>query len=158
MASWGGWAERGRWVVVLAAVLALIAVGGRYSEGVQAAPDGIRACLEEPAAHDGQRVVLPVWFVSQVDGPRRYQVSRVLKGVQVEGDTLGLEAGQVITLVGEFRSSDQTVVELRREIHHRRVHKQALSLLGLLLALGAAPCFFTVRAGYLRLRADQRDA
>lgn len=145
-------------MVVLAAVVALIAVGGRYSETVQSAPEGIRACLEAPAAHDGQRVVLPVWFVSQVDGPRRYRVSRVLKGVPVEGDTRGLEPGQVITLVGDFRASDQTVVELRREIHHRRAHKQALSLVGLLLAMGAAPWVFTVRAGYLRLRAERRDA
>ncbi len=158
MASWVGQVERWRWVMVLAAVLGLVGLGHRYSLGVQSVPDGIRACLEVPEANDGRRVVLPVWIVTQVDGPERYQVSRVLKGVQVEGDARGLEPGQVITLVGHFRAADRTVVELRREIHHRRIYKQALSLLGLLLAMGAAPWFFTVRAGYLRLRGVQPDA
>lgn len=159
--STGGWrrsAERWRWLVVLAALLGLVGLGVRYSQLVLTVPDGIRACLAEPQAHDGRELVLPVWFVAAVDGPRRYRVSRVIEDVAVEGPTEGLQPGQVITVVGTFRSADSVVVEVRRTIHTRRAAKQALSLIGLLGALVAGPWFFTVRVGYLRLRSSQRDA
>lgn len=138
---------------LLALVLvALLGLGAAYTRLVITLPDGIRACLADPASHDGTLQVFPVWFVSGVDGPDRYRVSRVVKDVVVEGPSEGLERGQVITVVGHFRARDSVVVQVRREIHHLRPYKMGLSLVGLLLAMVAAPWRFTWRDGYLRVR------
>lgn len=150
-------AERWRAPALLLVVLALLGLGARYTRLVVELPDGIRACLADPAAHDGTVQVFPVWFVSGVDGPDRYRVSRVIKDVVVQGPTDGLEQGQVITIVGRFRGSDAVVVETRREIHHLRPYKMGLSLVGMLLAFVAAPAHFAWRGRYLRLRATLAD-
>lgn len=145
-----------RWPLLALALVGLLALGLDYTRRVLELPDGIRAALTQPEAHDGERLVLPVWFVAGVDGPRRYRVSRILKDVPVEGPSEGLQAGQVITVVGQFRAQDRTVVELRRTVHRHRAAKHALSLLGLLVALAAAPFAFTWQGGYLRLREAPR--
>lgn len=148
--------DRWRWTIVGVVLVAQLGLGMTYTHRAMTLPDGVRACLAEPQAHDGVELVFPVWFVAGIDGPRRYRVSRVVKDVVVEGDSAGLEQGQVITLVGRFRGADSVVLEERREIHHLRPYKHGLSLLGLVLALLAAPAAWTWRAGYLRSRATPR--
>jgi|GEM_PF-1417764 len=147
--------DRLRWLVVAAAGMLLVVLAADYTRQVVSLPDGIPACLAHPAELDGTRLVLPVWFVAGVDGPDRYRVSRVAKDVPVQGDTQGMERGQVITLVGRWRGADGVVVEERHQIHTLRPYKKALSLAGLVLALVAAPLTFTWRDGYLRLRRDE---
>lgn len=150
-------ADRWRAPLLALVLLALLGLGARYTRLVLELPDGIRACLADPSAHDGAVQVFPVWFVAGVDGPDRYRVSRVVKDVVVEGPTAGLEQGQVITVVGRFRGRDSVVVETRREIHHLRPYKMGLSLVGMVLAFVAAPFHLTWRGRYLRLRASLDD-
>lgn len=138
--------------MILLCLAVVLGLGQRYTQWAMTLPDGIRACLAEPAAHDGTRLVFPVWFVAGVDGPRRYRVSRVVKDVVVEGDSAGLERGQTITLVGHFRARDAVVVEQRRENHRWRSGKKQLSVLALVLAGLALPWTFRWRGGYLELR------
>ena len=144
--------ERWRGPVLLLCVLLLVLLCARYGRMASQLPDGVQACLADPARHDGTPLVFPVWFVAGVDGPARYRVSRVVKDVVVEGDTRGLERGQTFTLVGRFRAQDAVVVEERREIHRLRPWKTGISLLGLLLAGIGAPLCFRWRGGFLELR------
>lgn len=148
--------EHTRWLGILTCLGLIVALGGRYGRMATSLPDGVAACLADPAAHDGTPLVLPVWTVTAVDGPRRYHVGRVVRDVVVEGDTRGLARGQTITLVGDFRAADAVVVERRREIHHLRPWKTRLSLLGLVLATALAPVVFRWRDGYLELRPPRR--
>lgn len=150
--------DRWRLPVLAAALAALVGLGWYFTRLVMDLPDGIRACLAEPADHDGTRLVFPVWFVAGVEGPDRYRVSRVVKDVVVEGDSGGLERGQVITLVGTFRGQDSVVVEDHHQIHTLRTHKKALSLLALLAAVLLAPLSYAWRDGYLRIRSVLPDA
>ncbi len=144
--------DRLRWPLVLLSLLVIAGLGAAYTSMAMALPDGVRACLADPAAHDGAELVFPVYFVDGVDGPQRYRISRVVKDIVVEGDSAGLERGQSITVVGRFRAADSVVVETRHEVHHLRPWKKRLSLLALVLAGVLAPRVFSLRGGYLRLR------
>ncbi|MCB9777696.1 MAG: hypothetical protein H6742_03960 [Alphaproteobacteria bacterium] len=133
-----------RLTLVFCCLVGIAGLGSRYATLATTLPDGIRASLADPDAHDGERLVFPVWFVSGVDDAEHYRISRIIKDVRVEGDSAGLSRGQTITVVGDFRAGDSTVVELRHQVHTLRPHKKALSMVGLLLGLAAVP-FVLVR-------------
>lgn len=142
--------------LALLSLLVIVGLGVAYTSMAVDLPDGIRACLADPASHDGVELVFPVYFVEGVDGPHRYRISRVVKDIVVEGDSTGLERGATVTVVGRFRAADSVVVELRRQLHPLRPWKKRLSLLALALAGLLAPRVFRWRDGALRIRALER--
>jgi len=94
----------------------------------------------------------PLWEVTKVEGPQRFYVSRTIRNVAVQGDAEGLEAGDTVSVVGNFRARDQVVVATELHRHWLRPVKEALSTLGLLLAVFFLPRFFGWREGRLVLR------
>lgn len=143
--SWFSDRRRGWKMAAAAAVLA--GLGGYYAWVAMNLEAGYRWCLEAPAERDGSVVVFPLWTVTRIDGPDRYAISKIVKDVPIEGDTAPLKVGATVSLIGNFRASDLSVVEQTREIHVLRVYKEALGIAGLGLSVLAAPFFFRVRGG-----------
>ena len=103
---------------------------------------GYWLCVEDPPAFDGTQVVLSLFRVDRIEGPRHYVAEKGMKYVPVEGDTTGLSVGQDVSVGGAFRSSDQRVVEAWREVHHLRRHKKVLGVVGLGCLGLALPVWF----------------
>lgn len=136
-----GW--RGGWRPGVALAL-LCALGGGYAWWALTATVGFRECARDPAAHDGTALVFPLWTVTRVDGPARYEISKVIRDVPVVGDAAGLTVGATVSVMGEFRASDRAVHATRRELHALRKYKEALGVIGFVLVAIAAPLCFRV--------------
>lgn len=136
-------------LTALACVLAIVAVGLWYSHAVFSRANGWRQYVTDPAAHDGSPVVFTTYTVTAVDGPGRYEIGGVVRGIPVEGDASGLQLGDRVSVRGTFRAHDQVVVEEKHLVHRLWVWKERLGILGLILAVLAAPLAFTVRDGWV---------
>jgi hypothetical protein len=126
----------------------IFVLGWRYAEYAQHGVITFRTCASDPARYDGYALAFPLWEVTAVrsDG---YDIAKVIPRVAVVGPTEGLEVGDVVSVAATFRGSDASVVETVRIAHPYRRWKQALGVLGVVLALAFLPGAFTIREGRL---------
>ena len=117
----------------------LMALCGHYAHLAVTMPIGWRACLDDPAAADGRTLRFPLYTVSAVVGPDRYEISKTLRDIPVAGPTAGLSAGETVSVLATFRAADGVAVEGHRESHRLRGAKKALGIVGLLWALWMLP-------------------
>jgi len=142
-----------RWSSILAALGLLVALGFHYTWYTTHVPVGWRQCLADPAGHDGQALIFPLYTVTAVRGPQRYEISKALRDIPVVGDASDLERGTTVSVKGTFRASDGVVVASERKVHRYRGAKQALGVIGLLGGLLAFPLGFRFRRGGIEERA-----
>lgn len=145
-------ADRGRGPRLAVAIAALAAMGAYYAWFSTTQVKGWRWCNEDPAARDGWALVFPLWTVTQVVGPDRFEISKAIPDVPVLGDARGLREGDTISLAGRFSAKDGAVVEEARELHPLRPWKEGLGVLGFVVAACAAPFAFRVRGGRVEER------
>ncbi len=143
--------DRLRWLKLSCAVLLLVMLGARYTWYASHLPFGWRACITEPARHDGRALIFPLYTVAEIQGPDRYRIRKVVE-VPVEGDTAGLAVGMSVSVQATFRAADAIAVEVSRTLHPWRKYKKLLGIVGLILAVLAAPLAFDWRAGRLITR------
>lgn len=134
------------------AVAMILALGAYYAYIAANMESGWRWCLEDPAGRDGAALAFPLWTVTRVDGPDRYEISKIISGVPVQGDATPLAVGDTVSVAGHFDAAHTVVVEEAREVHVLRRWKEALSVLGFVLVALAAPFSFRVRAGRVEER------
>jgi hypothetical protein len=108
------------------------------------APVGYRAAVADPAAYDGQRLVMSLFDVVDVENDG-YVISSGGLDVAVEGDAAGLVVGDTVSIGGTFRASDNALIEEWRQGHPRRRMKKLLSVFAIALLLALCPVWFTVR-------------
>jgi len=128
-------------------LMLLLALGWHHAQFSVDRPEGYRAYIATPEAHDGERVMLPLWEVTHIRGANMYSVSKSVVGVPVVGSSLGLEVGDTVTVLGHFRSEDSAVISSERVDHPWRRAKGLLSILALVLGLFLLPRFFGWSAG-----------
>jgi len=143
------WSDRYRALRILVGAALAIALGLTYAWQVQHAPEGWVAALAQGARADGHELRFSLWEVMRIDGPRRFEMSKVIRDVPVEADTEGLRVGDTVSVVGRYRASDQTVVAEILENHRNRRAKEVLGWLGFVLSVIAAPFGFRWREGRL---------
>lgn len=144
--------DRGRGLKILLGIVVLVGLGARYAWVAMHLETGYRWCLESPQERDGSPVVFPLWEVTGIDDPGHYRISKIIRDVPVEGDATPLKLGDTVSVAGSFRAADAMVVEREREIHVLRVYKEALGIVGFVVALAAGPLLFRWREGRLRAR------
>lgn len=127
--------------------VALVATGVYYTWLAMTTIIGYRECKAAGVEREGQELTFPLWVVTAIDGPDRYRISKVVRDVPIEGSTGELHEGSTVSVIGRFRASDGVVVEAVREIHVLRVYKEALGILGTVIALIALPFGFRIRGG-----------
>lgn len=146
------WSDTHRAVKIGVAALLLAAMGGYYAWVATTQVKGWRWCLEAPAARDGFALVFPLWTVTKIVSPERYEISKAIPDIPVAGDTTELWVGATVSLSGRFDASGPVVREEVREVHHLRRWKEGLGVLGFVVVAGAAPFFFRVRGGRIEER------
>ena len=134
-------------------VIAMVSLGLVYAQQSRDLPVGWRRCIAAPDIHDGRRLVFSLYKVTAVTGPERFEISKVVSDVPVEGDSTGLAVGMTVSVVGAFEADGPSVRLEQLEVHRLRWAKRMLSLLGLLGVLCAAPLVFRFRNGRLEERA-----
>ena len=134
---------------ILIGVALAIALGLTYAWQVEHAPEGWVQALARGVAADGRELRFSLWEVMRIDGPDRFEMSKVIQDVPVEADTTDLHVGDTVSVVGRFRASDQTVVAEVLENHQNRRYKEALGWVGFALSVIAAPFGFRWRDGRL---------
>ena len=122
----------------------LAALGWRYAEYAQHGLVTYQKCAADPARYDGESLGFPLYEVTalRVDG---YDIAQAVPRVAVVGPTQGLEVGDVVSVAATFRASDSSVVESFRIAHPYRRWKQALGIIGMVLALAFLPRAFAIR-------------
>lgn len=139
-----------RWPAVALCLLGLLWLGWRTTVFAETRDAGVRAALRDPQRHDGAQVLLMMWTVAEVPAPDRWVAERFTEQVTVMAPSEGLEPGQTVTAAGTFYASPELRVEARwQEVHRWRRAKEALGLLGFVLALVALPLGFRVRGSRL---------
>lgn len=140
-------ADRHRLGIAAVVVAGLVAAGAYFSWHEMYVPIGYQRCLLDPAAHDGEPVVVSLHKVVRVEDARRYVVAQGDREVLVEGDTATLVRGVEVSVGGRFRASDQRLVAEWQHVHVTRSGKWALGFAGLGFLVVATPLWFTVRDG-----------
>lgn len=140
--SWLG--DDRRWLKLGLALAVVAALGGYYA-WIALHVVGYRECVEAGAAREGQRLVFPVWDVTAIDGPQRFRISKVIRDVPIRGDATGLRVGDTISLAGTYDAASREVIETDRERHPLRRWKERLGVIGVVLAVLAAPFAFRIR-------------
>ena len=139
--------DRHRLLKALLGLVLVLTMGLWYADTVRYRLSGWEQCIQDPAGHDGEEVVFSTYMVTAIGSPSRYEIGGMVWGVQVEGASGGLSVGDRVSVRGRFRAADQVVIEEEHH-HHRLWHwKQGLGILGLILAMLAAPLCFTVHGG-----------
>jgi hypothetical protein len=141
--------DRLRLFKVALAAAVLLAMGGYYAWWAISVVRGYRWCVEDPVARDGTELVFPLWTVTAVTAPDRYEISKVVPDIPVAGDATVLKVGDTVSVIGRFRGDDLVVVEEVREVHHLRRWKEVLGVVGFGVVALLAPFAFTVRGGRL---------
>lgn len=143
------WSDERRLAKVGAALLLLAAMGGYYAWFATTQVRGWRWCLEDPVARDGYDLVFPLWTVTKVVGPDRYEISKAMPDIPVLGDARALKVGDTVSVMGDFSAERRAVVETVREVHTLRRWKEGLGVLGFLVVAAMAPFFFRREGGRL---------
>ena len=123
--------DRYRILKMLLAVVGLVLLGVHYTQFATDHPHGFRAASAEPAAHDGARLLFPLWEVTRIHGATRYAISKSLRDVPINGASDGLAVGDSVTVRGRFRAQDGSVVAAERIDHPYRSAKAVLSIAAL---------------------------
>lgn len=145
-------ADRGSAWRLFIGVLIVLGLGGYNAHSTARLALDYRDCVASPTAHDGATVILPLWSVSTILGPQRYLLSDGVRDVPIDGPTLALHPGDILSVRGHCRGLDPVIVEVARQSHPLRRWKERLGLLGLVLAGVAAPLVFRIEAGRLVAR------
>ena len=119
--------NRLRPVTALVALVWLAAIGWDYAVFSSTQHPGFAACVAEPEACAGERIVLPIWKVVEVQADR-YVVFKASGPVVVAGPTEGLEVGATVSVEGTFDPERLVVAESHRKVHVLRRHKELLSM------------------------------
>jgi hypothetical protein len=135
-----------------AVILLSLGLGVRYDHLAQTVPFNWDRCMEDPVAASGRQLTMALWQVTAIDGPDRYEVSRIIRDVPVAGPTAGLSLGQTVSVVGTFSPDGPVVLESFRRAHPWRRGKVALGLIGVVCALVGLPMAFRWRSGRLVTR------
>ncbi len=141
--------DRQRVIVIGLCLLLLAWLGVSATDYAENREVGIRAALQDPAAYDGQEVLLMMWTVGSVQGPRRWTADKYHHQVAVIGDSAGLSPGDTVTARGVFRAQGPTVEAAWQQLHRWRQAKLGLGILGTVLALVGLPLGFRLRGGRL---------
>lgn len=139
--------DRGAWLRVGVALLLLAGMGVEYARWAMGAEHGWRWALEDPAGRDGAQMVFPLWEVTKIDGPDRYEISKVVSGIPLDGDARDLAVGDTVSVIGRFDASGPIVRVEARERHHLRRYKEMLGIVGLVLVAAWVPFAFRLREG-----------
>jgi hypothetical protein len=144
--------DRGAAVRIAVALVLVAALGGYYAWWALQAESGWRWAMEAPAARDGAPMVFPLWTVTAVTGPDRYEISKVVQGVPLIGPAQDLVVGDTVSVLGRFDASGDATgdaggpavrVEVR-EHHVLRKYKEALGIFGFVMVFLAAPFAFRI--------------
>lgn len=136
--------DRFRLPLALLCVAWLCFMGWRYTQVVASRTSWIEQCTADKASCDGRKVFLALVHVVEVRD-EGYTVLKVTDEHTVVGDPTGVEPGQVISVIGRFDASSDTIVVEHREHHPLRAWKTRLSALGLVVAGGVVLLSFRVR-------------
>ena len=131
-----------RKIKILCAFVGLMGLGWYHAQFSLERPEGYRAYMSAPEQYDGVRVLLPLWEVTHIRNASMYSVSKSVVGVPVIGSSEGLELGDTVTVMGNFRAEDSAVVAERRVDHPWRKAKGVLSILALSVGILLLPRFF----------------
>ncbi len=143
--------DRWRPWVALAAFAWLLAIGADYAVFSSTQHPGFAACVAEPQACAGERIVLPIWEVVEVQEDR-YVVFKASGPVVVAGPTEGLAVGDTVSVEGAFDPDRLAVAETSRYLHAFREEKE---LLGIAATVGVVlwlPFAFRLRRDGVALR------
>ena len=119
--------NRLRPVTAAAAVLWLAVIGWDYAVFSSTQHPGFAACVAAPESCAGERIVLPIWQVVEVQDDR-YVVFKASGPVVVAGPTEDLEVGDTVSIEGTFDPERLVVAESERKVHVLRRHKELLSM------------------------------
>ena len=140
-------ADRGARLRVGTAIMLLVALGAWYARWALGAEQGWRWAMKDPAGRDGAAMVFPLWEVTRVVGPDRYEISKVVQDVPIAGEARDLKVGDTVSVLGTFDASGPVVRVQVRELHHLRKYKEMLGILGFVLVAAWVPFAFRVREG-----------
>jgi hypothetical protein len=138
---------RKRILAVAIAALAVLALSWTWM--CEFVPFGWDAAAAEPAAHDGETLVLSLFNVEAIEGADRYRLRKSSSRVEVIGETASLHVGEDLSLGGTFRASDGVLVESWRVPAPLRDQKKGLGILALILTFCLVPVWFRVRDGWI---------
>ena len=104
---------------------------------------GYEACLDDPRACAGERHVMPLQRVFEIEG-QAGDIGRPQGRVRVMGDLSGVKVGDEITAIGTFSDGGWLVLEAV-ELHPLRPLKRRLGMAGAAIVVLLLPLVFTVR-------------
>jgi len=137
-----------RGAIASACVAALVAMGLYYARVAMSAEQGWRWCMEAPEARQHSVLIFPLWTVTSIENDHHYTISKVVKDVPVDGDSLGLQVGATVSVVADFdwNSGAPIARQTYLEVHTLRVWKERLGVLGFVIMAGLLPwCFVWLR-------------
>ncbi len=141
--------DRGAPARIVVALLLVAGLGGYYAWWALQAESGWRWAMEAPAERDGAPMVFPLWTVTAVSGPDRYEISKVVQGIPIVDPGHDLAVGDTVSVLGTFDAAVPAVRAEVREHHVLRKYKEALGILGFVLVVVAAPFVFRIERGRL---------
>ncbi|MDP2309717.1 MAG: hypothetical protein Q8P18_27100 [Pseudomonadota bacterium] len=144
--------DRGAPARIVAALLLTMALGGYYAWWALQPESGWRWAMQAPAERNGATMIFPLWTVTAIVGPDRYEISKVVQGVPIVGPAQDLAVGDTVSVLGHFDASVSTpgqgsapaVRADVREHHVLRKYKEALGIFGFLFVVVAAPFAFRI--------------
>lgn len=116
-------------------------------------PFGWAAALADPAAHDGEPLVLSLFAVERIDGPDRYLLTKASWHVAVVGPTRDLHVGEDLSIGGTLRADPGAIIEEWRVPAPLRDAKRWLGIAAFAITLALLPAWFRVRGGWIVERA-----
>jgi hypothetical protein len=136
------WRDGRRALFATLAVVGLAALGGWYAHLAMSLEIGWREYTSDPVRYDGHKLSFPLWTVTRVVGPNRYEISKVVQDIPIEGDTRGLSEGATVSVVARFDAARTVAVEEAREVHVLRAWKEGLGVAGVLAWVVLMPWAF----------------
>ncbi len=148
------WRDSRRAIFATVCALYLVGLGGWYAHLAMGLEIGWREYTSDPATYNGHRLSFPLWTVTRIVSDQRYEISKVVQDIPVEGDATVLHVGDTVSVVARFDAARTVAVEETREIHVLRAWKERLGIAGVLTWLLAMPWCFRWVNRRLTERAD----
>jgi hypothetical protein len=135
--------------IASACVAVLVASGGYYAHVAMNAEQGWRWCLEAPEARQHSLLIFPLWTVTSIENDHHYTISKVVKDVPVDGDSVGLRVGATVSVMADFdwNSGAPIARQTYLEVHTLRVWKERLGMLGFVVMAMLLPWCFVLLPG-----------
>lgn len=125
------------------AALGLLGLCLRFARLAETETPAWQRCLAPGVPCAGATVVLPLYRVVAVENGGELRISKLIRDVPVHPPPgVAVAVGDTVTVEGHFAGADGRVVADRLTRHPLRPVKEGLGLLGLALALVAAPLAF----------------